>query len=87
MSAPLNLDPGSPLPPLADLLAECKRQRAEIARLRGALERAAAGFAVASNQMGATHPGLADADNLNLVRSFCMENFLAARAALGEGQG
>lgn len=62
--------------------AELTRQREEIARLRAALEQAAASLAVACNHAGSQHPGLADADNLNAVRGFCFESFLNAGAAL-----
>ena len=61
--------------------------KAEIARLRAALEKATASLAVAANHAGKSHPGLADKDNLASVRAFCLESFHAARAALaGKGE-
>ena len=51
-----------------------------------ALADAAAALAVVANHAGATHPGLADADNLHAVRGFALEAFHMAKAALAKAR-
>jgi hypothetical protein len=60
--------------------------RDHIEPLREALNQAAAALAVIANHAGATHPGLADKDNLHSIRGFALECFHQARAALGDSE-